>query len=228
MPVVTRSATLPTLRRFRITVVAHPRNVASSTTTRLAFHPSPQQIQRGQEWIRAGVDGIFGHHSHTIHGARNIEGRPVFYSLGNYQFHHIEGREYPLAAYGLIARVDCQSNTVKNVFVHQDAAGANLLPTSAANQLQDHLDSLSDDLLGWTRLKWSRHVGPIYLSKSRKSWRSRLARNFRRALPLYIAWNLLPTTFFLRLGSLFPVVDFEQRIESLGKDLVEYSADVVV
>lgn len=36
--------------------------------------------------IRSGADVIIGHHPHVIQGVEVIEGRPVFYSLGNFVF----------------------------------------------------------------------------------------------------------------------------------------------
>ena len=66
-----------------------------------AFHPSPWQRRLAQDWIAKGADGIFGHHSHTIHGYEEIQGKPVFYSLGNFLFKHEEGSKYPLTTLGL-------------------------------------------------------------------------------------------------------------------------------
>jgi poly-gamma-glutamate synthesis protein (capsule biosynthesis protein) len=37
--------------------------------------------------VRAGADVVVGHHPHVLHGVELIDGRPVFYSLGNFLFH---------------------------------------------------------------------------------------------------------------------------------------------
>jgi poly-gamma-glutamate capsule biosynthesis protein CapA/YwtB (metallophosphatase superfamily) len=37
--------------------------------------------------VRAGADVVVGHHPHVLHGIELIDGRPVFYSLGNFLFH---------------------------------------------------------------------------------------------------------------------------------------------
>lgn len=37
--------------------------------------------------VEAGADAVIGHHPHVLHGIEVIEGRPVFYSLGNFLFH---------------------------------------------------------------------------------------------------------------------------------------------
>jgi poly-gamma-glutamate synthesis protein (capsule biosynthesis protein) len=47
--------------------------------------------------VDAGADVILGHHPHTLHGVELYQGRPVFYSLGNFVFHAMaDGREFAL------------------------------------------------------------------------------------------------------------------------------------
>jgi poly-gamma-glutamate synthesis protein (capsule biosynthesis protein) len=43
--------------------------------------------------VEAGADAIVGHHPHVLHGVEMIEGRPVFYSLGNFMFHTLLERQ---------------------------------------------------------------------------------------------------------------------------------------
>lgn len=51
--------------------------------------------------VEAGADAVIGCHAHALHGVEMIEGRPVFYSLGNFVFHALLertpslGRPYP-------------------------------------------------------------------------------------------------------------------------------------
>lgn len=184
----------------------------------LAYHPSPQQIRRGKEWIDAGVDGVFGHHSHTIHGAQH-KSKPIYYSLGNYQFDHIEGRKYPLAAYGLIARINPADSSVQRFYVHQHAAGAVEVDSGVHRKLEQHFVKLSQDIENWSNVKWARHVGPVYISKSMNSWKTRLKRNLLKTLPLFAVWSLLPSTLLLQLGSLFQAPDCSRRVAELGKVL---------
>lgn len=64
----------------------------------------PQEIQRQQaRWlIRNGTDLIIGHHPHVAVAPECLEGKPVFFSLGN----HLFDQKYPLTKIGLIA--DCR------------------------------------------------------------------------------------------------------------------------
>jgi len=42
----------------------------------------------GRAFIDAGADMILGNHSHNLHGVEVYQGKPIFYSLGNFIFHH--------------------------------------------------------------------------------------------------------------------------------------------
>lgn len=63
----------------------------------------PQAAQREKaEWLtHEGVDLIIGHHPHVIQNAECINGKPVFFSLGN----HVFDQKYPQTKKGFLA--DC-------------------------------------------------------------------------------------------------------------------------
>ncbi|UII30547.1 CapA family protein [Fulvivirga ulvae] len=52
------------------------------------YHQTPTSIQRedAKKLIHAGTDAIIGHHPHVIQSFEYIEGKPVFYSIGNLIF----------------------------------------------------------------------------------------------------------------------------------------------
>jgi hypothetical protein len=64
----------------------------------------PQDNQRTMaEWLVAqGVDAIVGHHPHVVQKPTCLDGKPVFYSLGN----HVFDQKYPETKEGLLA--DCR------------------------------------------------------------------------------------------------------------------------
>jgi poly-gamma-glutamate capsule biosynthesis protein CapA/YwtB (metallophosphatase superfamily) len=45
----------------------------------------------GHSMIDAGADIIFGHHSHSLHGIEVYQGKPIFYSAGNFVFEQPRG-----------------------------------------------------------------------------------------------------------------------------------------
>ena len=64
------------------------------------------QIEVGRALIDAGVDVIAGHHPHSLGEVEVYQGKPIFYSLGNFVFHHNRGpvRDTPVsrnAPYGV-------------------------------------------------------------------------------------------------------------------------------
>jgi poly-gamma-glutamate synthesis protein (capsule biosynthesis protein) len=46
--------------------------------------PRPEDVERGRAMIAAGADIIFGHHPHRLQPLDVIDGRPIFWSLGNF------------------------------------------------------------------------------------------------------------------------------------------------
>lgn len=49
------------------------------------------QIEVGHALIEAGADVIVGHHPHSLQAVEVYRGKPIFYSLGNFVFHHNQG-----------------------------------------------------------------------------------------------------------------------------------------
>ena len=46
------------------------------------------QVEVGHALIEAGADVIIGHHPHSVQAVEVYRGKPIFYSLGNFLFHH--------------------------------------------------------------------------------------------------------------------------------------------
>jgi poly-gamma-glutamate synthesis protein (capsule biosynthesis protein) len=65
----------------------------------LADWVTPEQEAQAQWLVAHGADVIIGAHPHVIQPAECIDGRPVFYSLGN----HVFDQKYPQTKHGLIA-----------------------------------------------------------------------------------------------------------------------------
>ncbi|MCY4061728.1 MAG: CapA family protein [Chloroflexi bacterium] len=57
------------------------------------------QIEVGHALIEAGADVIVGHHPHSLQEVEVYRGKPIFYSLGNFVFHHNQGpvRDTPVS-----------------------------------------------------------------------------------------------------------------------------------
>ena len=62
-----------------------------------------------------GVDLVFGHHPHVIHGAEFVDGMPVFYSLGNFAFDGYKMRNRHLD--GLMLRLLIRSGRIADIAI---------------------------------------------------------------------------------------------------------------
>lgn len=74
------------------------------------FQPLPSMQQRidAQSLIAAGADGIIGHHPHVVQPLRFINGKPVFFSLGNFVFDQTP----PIANQAVMAQLTFQGDTL--------------------------------------------------------------------------------------------------------------------
>lgn len=76
--------------------------------TEFQTSPSRKQQLTARMLISAGADAIIGHHPHVIQPMKYIEGRPVYYSLGNFVFDQqsLEARK------GQMAKITISSDTL--------------------------------------------------------------------------------------------------------------------
>lgn len=166
-----------------------------------AHHPSPRQRRLAEKWIEAGARGVFGHHTHTVHGKESFGDAPVYYSLGNFAFDHVEGDRYPATRLKLVVTFDVLTDAFTEYLYTEDPPGE---AREAGSAELEFFESISDDLASWDSWRWARMVGPIYIPKSEASWVLRIARDPARTRLLRTIWNLLPGTLLLRLGAAFP------------------------
>lgn len=84
-----------------VVVVAIHWGVPNGWTPEVYGELADYQRPLARTLVEAGADAVIGHHPHALHGVEMIDGRPVFYSLGNLLFHTLLermpalGRPYP-------------------------------------------------------------------------------------------------------------------------------------
>jgi hypothetical protein len=71
----------------------------------LADWATPEQEAQAKWLVAHGADVIIGAHPHVIQPAECVDGRPVFYSLGN----HVFDQKYPMTKRGLIAACEIKA-----------------------------------------------------------------------------------------------------------------------
>jgi len=151
-------------------------------------YPSPKQRALAKEWIDAGADGVFGSHSHVPQGREWHHDKPIYYSLGNFDFDHPEGKLYEGTTDCLVVGIDDRGEVAE-----QFSSRAAMTAVEAASQALEH----------WNTWQWAKRVGPFNIRKNMASWKIRLARNFIKTLPKFIVWQFLPKTVFFRLAGLW-------------------------
>lgn len=151
-------------------------------------YPSPAQLKLAHKWIDAGADGVIGNHSHVPQGKELYKGKPIYYSLGNFDFPLGETKAVPESFERMVVRCDagCWSEEYDS-----PRTGAAVAAVSAI---------ISD---GWTIWKWARTIGRFNIEKNTASWRLRLKRNFLKTFPKYVVWQFLPKIILFRIASLW-------------------------
>jgi poly-gamma-glutamate synthesis protein (capsule biosynthesis protein) len=78
-----------------------------------ALAPIDYQRQAARAMIAAGADLIVGHHPHKVQGCELIDGRAVFYSLGNFAFDwaKMRGRDRE----GLAVEAECDTQGISRI-----------------------------------------------------------------------------------------------------------------
>ena len=153
-------------------------------------YPSPAQRALARQWIDAGADGVFGSHSHVPQGRELYQGKPIYYSLGNFAFDHPESKLYAGTEDRLTVAVDFGEGgpVVRESFSSDDARAA--------------VEAASAVLRDWSTWRWARAVGPFNLRKNMASWKLRLVRNPLKTLPKFLVWQFLPKVLLFRLAAL--------------------------
>ena len=70
--------------------------------------PDKDQREVAKYLISKGVDVIIGHHPHVIQQPELVDGKPVYFSLGN----HLFDQKYPGAKEGLIAEIEIKNGKI--------------------------------------------------------------------------------------------------------------------
>lgn len=70
--------------------------------------PSMQQRIDAQTLLQAGADVIVGHHPHVVQPLRYLNGKPVFYSLGNFVF----DQSLPITHQAAMAHITIQGDSI--------------------------------------------------------------------------------------------------------------------
>ncbi len=72
------------------------------------LHPTTQQRCNARQLVDAGADAVIGHHTHTAQDVEIYEGKPIYYSLGNFIF----DQSKPMNTKAILAEFVITNNSV--------------------------------------------------------------------------------------------------------------------
>lgn len=77
--------------------------------------PTLKQRENAVKFVESGADAIIGHHPHVLQGMEYINGKPVFYSLGNFVFDQLD-------------QVETEQTVGVNLILTKDSIKVDLIP----------------------------------------------------------------------------------------------------
>ncbi len=95
---------------------------------------SRQQEELARAWVAAGADLVVGSHPHVVQDAQLVDGRPVFYSLGNFVFDQTFSDE---TQRGLLLAGEIRSDALRVVLV--PAVSHSLRPELAHGEMRQQI-----------------------------------------------------------------------------------------
>ena len=111
-------------------------------------HPTAVQISLAHAAIDAGADVVFGHHPHWVQGIEIYQGKPIFYSLGNFVFDQMESKQ---TREGIAVQLDYWKNNLIEARVlpiyMEDFAQPDWQPVGIGNATIGKVERLSEELI---------------------------------------------------------------------------------
>ena len=116
-------------------------------------YPQEYEYTLAKEYAAAGADAVIGSHPHVLQGIENVDGIPVFYSLGNFIFNTTIERTMMVTA-----TIDADCNITWKVIPCYAANGVtSLAEADKKSNILTYLESISydaaiseDGIVSWT------------------------------------------------------------------------------
>ncbi len=111
------------------------------------FHQFPHsgQMAEAETLVASGADLIVGHHPHVVQSIQYIDGKPVFYSLGNFVFD--QSKPLQNMALALIAEFSEGSEPVIRIYpVKINRCAPSVMPPGDSEQFLQEVEKISFDV----------------------------------------------------------------------------------
>ncbi|MCB0754989.1 MAG: CapA family protein, partial [Flavobacteriales bacterium] len=116
--------------------------------TDYGYFPHHEQLAQAKSIIEAGADALIGCHTHTFQVSEEINGKPVYYSLGNFCFADIQcdGGVYTVRNSGKKGGIVCVE------FCEDGTVNHSVEPIANVNHEIVHIPHLAREFKMWNRL----------------------------------------------------------------------------
>ena len=172
--------------------------------------PKPKQQRLARKLIDNGVDVIIGHHPHVPQGVEIYKEKPIFYSLGNFNFNveHPYHNKLSTTKIGYcvqlsFSRVEGLKYDIVPICINE-LWQPKLMTSDAENKrFNDYLLAISKPLLnGVTNIFYYSHSSIHIFRNYYPSWRKQIKeQGFNRVVDM-IKWHLHPSTFIYYAGAI--------------------------
>jgi len=113
-------------------------------------YPSPQERKTARKFVLSGADLVVGSHPHEIQAYEIIEGKHVFYSLGNFVFSSLDfAIQTPRLYKSILLSIEIGEDhkyNVKTFFCAQESDVVELTCKEEALKTGEYLNQISEDL----------------------------------------------------------------------------------
>jgi len=171
--------------------------------TEYADYPSPAQRRLAKRFVKVGADLIIGHHPHVFQGYEKLNGKFVYYSLGNCNFKPSRLELSKWSDISMIIKVNDCLNSICNIFYKIDNNYClSQLSQKQINAVKNRLFSISNNKLqlGW--LEWGIGISPIFIKQEKDAFYRRFKRKNVKQFIIFLYWLTRPKTIFMILSYL--------------------------
>jgi hypothetical protein len=155
------------------------------------YYPSPEQQSLARVCVEAGAALVLGHHSHRFQGVEVYRGRPIVYSLGNFNFMTSAGAADPMADFTAVADVVFREDGTIGYDLAPMRIGGDLRPRPVtdpveAARFQAHIERISRVLPpGIDRWWWYGEIaGPYLVGNAKAYWKRIRTYGFGHAIEM--------------------------------------------
>lgn len=173
-------------------------------------YPKPKQQLLARKLIDNGVDVIIGHHPHVPQGMEEYNGKPIFYSLGNFNFNvqHPYHDKLITTKYGYCVGISHDANGKMKYDIIPIHINENWQPEiiTEANEIErfiNYFSSISKPLSkGVSSIFYYSHSSIHIFRNYYPSWKKQIREQGLKQVIDMARWHIKPSTFAYYAGLL--------------------------